>query len=68
MIAHKVSIGFKSRELPGQPRTVNLAFWKKFAFFWRCGTVCCLAEKCHFQLEMTSALTESILLPIIPGI
>ena len=40
MIAHKFSIGFKSGELPGQPRTISLAFWKNFAFFWRCGKCC----------------------------
>ena len=68
MIAHKFLIGFKSGELPGQPRTVNLAFLKKFCIFWRCGKERCLAGKCHFHLEMTSALTQPISSPIFPGI
>ena len=68
MIAHKFLIGMKSGELPGQPRTVNLAFLKIFCIFWRCGKVRFLAGKCHFHLEMTSALAEPILLPVFLGI
>ena len=33
MIAHKFSIGFRSGELPGHSKTVNLAFLKKISIF-----------------------------------
>ena len=34
MIAHKFSIGFRSGELPGQFKTINLTFLKKVSIFY----------------------------------
>ena len=71
MIAHKLSMGFRSGEsgeLPGQSSKVIFDFLKSVSIFFKCDMVHCPAEKCHCSLGKFFGLLEPIFFLKFSGI